>query len=189
MPEPIVNPDVNGTPPVTAPVTYSKADVDSAAASARRDADAKFKEVNERLIAFEAKEKERLDAELTEVELLKKQIGEHGENLKAISTERDGYKTQIEEAEKQMAEKVEKEKEGLTDKQKTLIDDLPLSKRLDGITQFKQSTPLPKPGDWGKGGPMTTASLEVVSKAFNDYGPQSLQYREAYEEYIKTKGR
>lgn len=187
MSEPIVNPDVNGIPPVTAPVNYSKADLDSAAASARRDADAKYKEANDRLVAFEAKEKERLDAELTEVELLKKQIGEYDENLKAISTEKDGYKAKIEEAEKQMAEKVEKEKEGLTDKQKTLVDDLPLSKRLDGITQFKQSTP--KPGDWGKGGPTTTGSLEAVQEASQKFGNNSIQFREAYEEYMKTKGR
>ena len=165
MSEQIVNPDASGKNPEEQPTPqFTKADVDSAAAAARREATAKLQEAQERLTALEAEKKEREEAELTELEKLKKQIGEYDEKFKAVANERDTFKTKIEAINEQTATKAEKESEGLTDEQKAIIEALPLEKKLDAITQFKKVTA--PAGEWGKGAPAGSPDFkEKLKKA------------------------
>lgn len=190
MSEPIVNPDANGTPSVQPPATYTKAELDSAAAGARKEAEAKLKEASERLTALEAKEKERIEAEMTEIEKLKKQIGDYEESNTSITTERDSLKAAIDKINEQMAEKVEKEMEGLSDEQKKVIQALPLEMQLDGISQFKQIDP--KPGEWGKSERTTIKENLTAAEAFeirDKYGTNSPEYKKALAVRRKILGK
>jgi len=183
-----VIPDESGkTTPVQPPVGFTQADLDRVAAAARKEALEKYNAAQERLIALEAEKKEREDAELTEVERLKKEKDELANKFKTTSDELLEYRKNKEEADKRLVEKVEKEMDGLTDEQKVLVGKLPLEMQLEGITQFKKV--VPGPGDWGKDGRTTNPSLESVQQVEAKWGTNSPQFRKAWEEYQHSKGR
>jgi|GEM_PF-1941587 len=143
-------PGANGEiTPVTPPVNYTKEQLDSAAAAARREADTKSKELQTRLDALEAQEEERKNADLSEVDRLKKQNDE----LTQSSTEKDnlikGFNDKEETRKAALLKKVEIEMKDLDEGHKALIDQMPLDGKLDLIAQLKQQKA--GPGEWGKG--------------------------------------
>jgi len=184
MSETPVKPDVSGTPEPQPVPQYSKADIDAAAAAARRESEAKLAENQKRLDALEAKEKERVEAEMSEIEKLQAKIGEYETQFKSAVEERDDYKSKIDAINDRLKEKVEKEVEGLTDDQKSIIDALPLERRLDAISQFKAVDP--KSGNWGKGNITGAMSYEKVEEIKAKFGPASAEFRQAYEAYKKA---
>ena len=150
MVEPIViAPDANGAtpaPPVTG--SFTQAQVDSAAASARREASDKASELQKRLDVLEAQEEERKNATLSEVEKAKKEA----ENYKAQIEELSPYKIRLEEYETQQADKfneVMKEAE-FTDAQIARVNKLPLGDRSDMIADLKNASQLTPPDNAGK---------------------------------------
>ena len=149
------NPEPTPTPQVK---QYTEDEIialkNSSAAQGRKDAEAKLKDANDRLIALEAKEKEREENELSEIELLKKKQQENDDKLTDLTAQNTKYKEADEAREKQILEKVEKEMEELTEEQKASVDAMPLIGKLDLIAQFKTQTV--KPGDWAKGGKTKT---------------------------------
>lgn len=187
MSEQIVKPDESGTAPEQPSVVLTQADVDRAAAGARKEAEAKLKESNERLIALEAKEKERADAELTEVERLKNSLTEKEEQITGLTSENTGYKEAEEKRKTALAEKVEEEMKDLTDEQKASVELMPLDGQLGLIAQFKKEKP--QSGEWGKGTSGVNGSLEAVKLADEQFGKNSPQFRKAWEDYQNTKRR
>jgi len=140
-------PGANGeNPPVQPPVTTPQVDVDKIAAAARREAEGKLKEVTDRLAAFEAKEKERADAELTETERLKKELAEKDTKLGDYESKVKTYEEQEEARKQELLAKVDKELEGLSEEQKALVEKMPLDGKLILIAQLKTVTPAPVGG-------------------------------------------
>jgi catalase len=180
-------PGANGEqPPATPPVNYTKEQLDeaknSAAAAARRDAEAKLKETNERLAALEAEKKEREEAELSEVEKLKKLNEESTGKLSEYETKLKAYEEAEEKRKAELLEKVEKEMEGLTDEQKATVNKMPLDGKLDLIDQLKNIKA--GPGNWAKAahGP-GAITAEDVNEIRLKYGANSNEFREAYKKY------
>lgn len=129
----------------------TQAELDKVAAAARREAEAKLKETQERLAALEAEKKKREEAEMTELEKLKKEREELAQTLEERESKLKSYEEKLTAHEQAIQDRVEKQLEGLTDAQKSLIELLPLEKRLDAIAEFKQAAPAA--GNWGKGTP------------------------------------
>jgi hypothetical protein len=156
-------PGANGEiPPATPPVNYSKEQLDeaknSAAAAARREAEAKLAEQTTRLNELEAKIKESEDAKLTELERIKKEADETKGKLTEYETQLKSYKEAEEKRKAALYDKVEKEMEGLDDAAKALVDQMPLDGKLDLINQLKNTKA--GPGNWGKETPGEPGSLD-----------------------------
>ena len=180
-PEP--TPGANGepTPKPVAVDSFTKEQVDKAAANARREAESKLTEAQERLAAFEAKEKERLDAELSEIDKVKKQ---HEETLAQLEIHKKDseWRTAWELKE---AEAIEKDMEELDDDTKELIVSLPLEKRRAAVSKFKASSASPNPDatKWVHLKQFGIPTLPEVTALRDKYGAASKEYRDAYKKY------
>jgi len=179
---------VQGTESLKPEKQFSQAELDAIIKDRlRRESEkyADYQDVKTQLETLQAKEKERADAELTESDKLKKQVEELNQSLHETIKQKDEavkFKTTWEEQE---AQKVEKAAEGLTESQKSIIMELPLSKRMDAVNEFK--TAKPSPGNWGmkgkEGGP---SSVDELYKLRQEYGPDSVQYKAALAERMKA---
>lgn len=164
----------------TAAKVYEESEVNSRVAAARREAEAKLKEATERLNALEAKEKEREEKELSEMQKLQKQIEDRDKQLQEMA----GFKDKWTQHEQTLVDKIEKEKEGLTDAQRELVDALPLTKRMDLINQYKevsQKTSPPKGFIPGGGHIMTIEDLQKLALI----NPE--KFKVEYEKYKQAK--
>lgn len=187
---PGVNGESGGSP---TPKTYTddeiKALKDSSAAAGRREAESKLKEANDRLTTFEAEEKKRVEAEMSENEKLQLQIIDLTKDNETIKADRDLLKSNVEDTENRIKEEVEKQLEGLTDEQKILVGKLPLKDQSNAIIQFKEIKP--ESGEWGKGNKIINENL-TAAEAFeirDKYGSNSLEYKKALEIRRKILGK
>jgi len=164
MSDQIVKPDAIGTTPDTPPVVYTKEHIDSAAAAARREAEAKLQEAQTRLSALEAKEAERKQAQMTELEKLQAERDEFRTKFEATTAENEKFKTDQEARDKKETEKITAAVEGLTESQKAIIEALPLYSRMDAVSEFKQiKAPGMSGGGKGNGVP-GIMSIEAITE-------------------------
>ena len=128
--------------------TYTKEEVDSAAANARREAESKLSESQKRLDALEAKEKERLELEMTELEKALAEVEEFKSKLEASELSASDSKEKLDAIDAKESEKVEEASKDLTDNQKKIVEALPLYDKMTAIAEFKDVKP---PGITGGG--------------------------------------
>lgn len=121
-------------------VSFTKDQVDSAAAAARREAEAKFKEVNDRLITFEAKEKERAELEMTDLEKANSTIATKDEEIADLNSYKDKW-TLHEESLKAI---IEEEIKDFSDDDKSLVTSLPLDKQMMMVGKLKTPSAAPE---------------------------------------------
>lgn len=143
--------------------TFSQAEVDSLIKQRLGREQSKFSDyddVKKQLETLQAKEKERLEAELTESEKLKKQIDELSLKFDELTLEKETlskFKTDWEEEE---TVKVEKAMEGLDEDVKAQINDLPLNKRMFFIEKLKGEKP--PSGEWSKTSRSEVITIEAI---------------------------
>lgn len=179
-----VIPDVIEKPPIQPTVkTFTQAEVDSAAAGARKEAEAKFKVADERLAVLEAQEKEREEAEMSETEKLKSQLLDKDKEIESHKIN-SNWRTQWETKE---AESIEKEMEDLTDNQKIIVNGLPLESRRLAVAEFKASSIEPSPSARKGGNIDGVPTLEECRALRVKFGAGSSEYREAYRKYSATR--
>lgn len=152
---------------------------DSLYAARRREKEAadKLADTQKRLDALEAERKEREEAELSESEKLKKQIAEAQATIESLT----GYKDKWSAHEQALSEQIEKDKEGLTDSQKAIVDGIDdLTIKAKTIAEFKQTKK--EPGNWGKGDAPSVDGVPTAAEAMEiraKYGVNSHEYMTA----------
>lgn len=164
----------------TAAKVYEESEVNSRVAAARRDAEAKLKETLKRLEALEAEKQEREEAELSELDKLKKQLSEKDNAINELTGFKDKWNTY----ELELADKVDKELSGLTDEQKELVEAVPLSKRLNLISQFKASTKQQPPQGYSPG----TINGYTVESLMELQKKDPKKFAEVYPQWKAAKG-
>lgn len=110
---------------------------------------ADYEDVKKQLESLQAKQKEREEAELSEVEKAVAKAKSLESKLAEVNAEAEKYKSQVSEWELEQSAAVEEAMKDLTDEQKEIVNELPLSRRMKAVNTFKASKP--SPGSWGKG--------------------------------------
>ncbi len=125
--------------------TFSQDDVNNIVAKATKGLKADFATMQSSLEAitaerdkFVTKNKEREESEMTELDKVKTERDEFKSKFETTITEVDKFKADQKERDEAEEKKVEKQMEGLTDSQKSIVEALDLYKRLDAIAEFKQ---------------------------------------------------
>jgi len=144
-----------------------------------------YDDIKSQLETLQAEKKEREEAALSASEKLQKSLDEVNLTLSNVKKERDEAKKFKEDFEAELQVKIDIEKEGLSDSQKSIIEGLPLLKQMDAINEFK-NIKLP-PGEWGKGGrdKTTASSAKELHEIRKQYGAHSPQYKKALDAYKK----
>lgn len=141
-------------------------------AARRREQEAadKLAETTKRLETLEAQQKEREDTELKKKEEWQELALKHESELNDLKP----YREKWEAWEKQEAEKVESEMEGLSDTQKEIVSGLSLETRMKAISEFKGSANTSKPGIIAvKGGKIDgLLSMDEIWKMRNEGNPE-----------------
>ena len=140
-----------------------------------------YEDVKKKAETLAAKIKEREDAELSEIDKVKKQ---HEETLVQLDIHKKDTEWRISWETKE-AEAIEKDMEDLTDNQKTIVNGLPLESRRLAVSEFKASSASPNP-DSTKGVHIKQfgiPTLPEVTALRDKYGAASKEYRDAYRKY------
>lgn len=175
---------IEPTPPAPQAKTFTEDEKNSAAAAARKDAEAKLKVSEDRLVVLETEKKEREEAELSENEKLNKELGE-------VKDDRDFHKINTawrEEWEKGEATAIEIEMKDLTENQKAVINNTPLAQKRLAIQEFKVSISTGNP-DGSKGitsveGVPTLAEVEEITDRL---GAQHPEAQKAYRLLVDSR--
>lgn len=179
--------DASGKPPEPKPTEtpLSAEQLQNSLNAARRreqEATDKLKEATERLNALEAKQKEREETELKEKEEWQKLAEKHEARVKEL----EPFKEKFEAWELAEAAEIEKQLEGLSDNQKTLVNALPLSERRKAIAEFKNVSSSPsrnRPPNQGGPGGGESLTIEDVTKMRNEGNPEWVKaYQKLREE-------
>lgn len=143
--------DTPGTGNTGESKTFSQEEVNQIVAQRLQRESAKYSDYDQIKANYEklqAADKERQEAEMDEVEKLKAQSAEKDALIKDLQAHKEWRENWT----KSETEAIEKEMEGLSDEQKTLVRDLTLDKRRALIGQFKASAAQPKGASFGKNG-------------------------------------
>lgn len=147
---------------------------------------ADYSKVKEELETLRAKEIEREAAEMSEADKLKKQVEELNKSLKDVMIQKDEAVQFRQTWEEQETKKIETAMDGLTDSQKTLVSELPLTRRMDAINEFKVAKAAP--GSWAQMGKQTkTGTLKDLSNLREELGPNHPDYIRAVREHYNNK--
>ena len=150
----------------------------SLSAARRRETEAskKLEETTARLQALEAKEKEREEAELSEIDKARKALEDANKTIADLEAHKQ-WRTEWETKE---AEAITAEMDGLTDSQKGIVEALPLDQRRVAITEFKGAKPS-KGGSFGmKTGKDGTLSVGQITEMAKEKGYNHPDVKAAY---------
>lgn len=146
-----------------------------------------YDEVKKTAETLAAEKKQREEKELVEQNKWKELVEQREKELEALKPKAERYDAwQTAEA-----QRIEKELEGLSDTQKTIVNALPLEQRMAAISEFKASTDTRRPGvpaHKGGKGSNGAPTIEDVEEAAKTYGHGSATWREVYGKYRQAQG-
>jgi len=132
-------------------------DVIEARLARERKKFADYEDIRKKAETLEAEIAKRKEAELTEIEKIKKERDELQLELESVKP----YQEKWEGYEKQMDEKIEKEAEGIDEVQRTILDSISdRQRKLDYLSQVKGPKNAPHPGKGVKPGTITLESIK-----------------------------